>query len=48
MPEKLLLISPFPSKSGIYDNQYSALASFAKNTIESLINKKKNLRNIKN
>lgn|SRR3989338_6339047 len=44
MPEKLLLISPFPSKRGIYDNQYSALASFAKNTIESLINKKKNLK----
>src|SRR3989338_5077836 len=44
MPEKLLVISPYPSKKGVYDNQYSALASFAKNTLDSIINQKKSLR----
>lgn len=44
MPDKLLIISPYPSKTGVYDNQYSALASYAKNTVESIIKKKKKLK----
>ena len=41
--EELLVISPYPSINALYDNKYSALASFAKNTVDSLLKNNPNL-----
>src|SRR3989344_8853626 len=37
MENQLLVIAPFPSKSRTYDNSYSALSSFAKNKVISML-----------
>lgn len=42
--KKLLVISPFPSKNSSYDNPYSALASYAKNTIEGIRKSEKDVK----
>ncbi|OGG33867.1 hypothetical protein A3I80_01250 [Candidatus Gottesmanbacteria bacterium RIFCSPLOWO2_02_FULL_40_10] len=36
MLNKLLIISPYPSADSAYDNPFSALASFGKNTLEAI------------
>jgi len=40
MNEHIVIISPYPPKEKLYGSTYSALASFARNTIQSLQSKK--------